>query len=190
MKKYTVLCLLLVGSLINAMLEEYDPNPPLMTAIDEKNLPEATRLLEEGADPNERDSATRTPLSFAIDAKDPILTELLLEHGADPNAIGMIRSKDNWKELDDAIDWGTEQLVRLLLKYGADPFRLKRVHKKASTSERKKVKQRILLVQAERMKRITSLLLCLKKESRDNLLDLPAEIREMIKGAVQEICTK
>jgi len=198
MKKCHLLYFFLVGSLISAgpakgmdgPRSEEVPNPPLMTAIDEENLPEVTRLLEEGADPNLRNSATCTPLFFAINKKDPILTRLLLEHGADPNAIYMPSSKDSWKELDNAIVFGTEEHVQLLLKYGADPFLLKKTSKKASPDEIETAKQNILLVQAERMKRVTTLLLCLKKEPWDNLLDLPAEIREMIKGAVQEICTK
>ncbi len=210
MKKHYILYLLVISSLISARPgmktaadeslpisswydteEERHPNPPLMTAIMEGNIPEVTRLLEEGADPNERNSATCTPLSFATNKRDPIITQLLLKHDANPNAISMTKNHHSpWRELDDAIAFGTEEHIKLLLKYDTDPFQLRKNHKKASPSGLKQTQQNIILVQAERMKRVTTLLLCLKKESWDNLPYLPAEIRVMIKGAVQEICTK
>ncbi len=207
MKKHYILCLLVISSLMSARPgikvadelwsisswnnteETYRSNPPLMTAIDEKNLPKVTSLLEEGADPNKRNLATCTPLAFATKKKNPILTQLLLEHGANPNAISMTKNRTPWRELDDAISFGTEEHVRLLLKYGANPFQLKKSHKK-TTLLFPEDNKKILLVQKERIKRVSTLLLCLKKESWDNLPYLPAEVSEMIKGAVQEICTK
>ena len=204
MKKHYILYLLVISSLISARpgmktaaallpkssWYKRDPNPPLITAIMEGNIPEVTRLLEEGADPNERNSTTGSPLFFATNKKDPIITQLLLKHGANPNAISMTKNLSPWRELDNAIAFGTEEHIKLLLKYDTDPFQLRENHKKASPSGLKQTQQNIILVQAERMKRVTTLLLCLKKESWDNLPYLPAEVSEMIKGAVQEICTK
>ncbi len=208
MKKHYILCLLVISSLMSARpgikvadklssISSWDnteetrqSNPPLMNAIMNQDLPEITRLLKKGDDPNERNSATCTPLSRATAFnRDPSITQLLLEHGADPNAFSMTKSNDHWRELDATIARGTEKHVQLLLQYGANPFQLKKFHKKTTLIFPENNK-RFLLVQAERMKRVTTLLLCLKKESWDNLPHLPAEIRVMIKGAVQEICTK
>ena len=194
MKKHYILCLLVVGSLIDAMedfdplnspFEQYRPNPQLMIAIMKQNLPEVTRLLKEGIDPNMRNFVNCTPLSLTRDMKNPVFTRLLLEYGADPNAVCMTRSNENWKELDGVIAFGTEEHIQLLLKHGANPFE---IIKKTFVFEKEKAN--IEFVQAERMKRTTTLLLCLKQKEWDNLPNLPAEIREMIKRAVREICTK
>ena len=150
MKKHYILYLLVISSLISARpgmktaaallpkssWYKRDPNPPLITAIMEGNIPEVTRLLEEGADPNERNSTTGSPLFFATNKKDPIITQLLLKHGANPNAISMTKNLSPWRELDNAIAFGTEEHIKLLLKYDTDPFQLRDSHVGINRAER------------------------------------------------------
>jgi ankyrin repeat protein/mono/diheme cytochrome c family protein len=78
---------------------------------------EAVRLLlENGADPNLRNSANATALMYAVD--DAGKTRLLLEHGADPN----VRSDEGRTALLIAAGRaGASAVIRLLLRHGADP---------------------------------------------------------------------
>ena len=149
MKRYHILYLLLVDSLLCA-----GGNPPLMTAMDRKDIPEVTRLLKEGADPNERNNAGCSPLNFSFELENLFFTKLLLEYKADPNAV----DDCHWVELDNAVAFGTKEQVLLLMEYGANPFQATEDHKNSVLCKTSNAKKNIELVLAEQIKQITTLL--------------------------------
>jgi len=88
---------------------------PLMYAVLYGDADSVRKLLEHGADPNERNAAKATALMYAVD--DAAKTRLLLEHGADPNA----RSDEEQTPLTiAAASPNTGEVIRLLLDHGAD----------------------------------------------------------------------
>ncbi len=89
---------------------------PLMYAALYGGPEEIKLLLDEGANPNQRNDDGATALMYAVD--DPGKTRLLLEKGADPN----IRSGLGRTALVIASGWfGSASAVRLLLEKGVDP---------------------------------------------------------------------
>lgn len=75
------------------------------------------RLLENGANPNAKDSTWDTPaLCFALDSGIPELVELLLEHGAKTKA----KTSSGEPVLIYAVDKGKMAEARMLLEHGAD----------------------------------------------------------------------
>jgi ankyrin repeat protein/mono/diheme cytochrome c family protein len=90
------------------------PTPPLMRAVLYGDVAAVQRLLDEGADPDERNDAGATALMWA--ANDEAKTRLLLEYGADPN----IQSDHGKTALFIAAGRrGGAPIVKLLLDYGA-----------------------------------------------------------------------
>jgi len=73
-------------------------------------------LLEEGADPNERDSSGWTPLHTAATHGHVNVAKLLIEYGADVNA----KTLRGWTPLHFASAFRMPLLVMLLLEKGAD----------------------------------------------------------------------
>ena len=95
---------------------------PLFAAIDVKDYREVLRLLQDGTDPNIRNSWLRSPLLMAVygyssSDKRPRIVELLLEYNADPN----LSDLDAVAPLNAATQYGKYDIVELLLKHGADP---------------------------------------------------------------------
>lgn len=66
---------------------------PLICAVQNGRLLEASLLLEAGADVNVHDSETmsNTALSYAVEDGNPALVELLLRYGADPTIQGWMQ---------------------------------------------------------------------------------------------------
>lgn len=58
--------------------------PPLLDrAINRQNYQLVEKLLNEGANPNERDQFGSSPLEWAVDKDDTLMINILLNHGAD-----------------------------------------------------------------------------------------------------------
>jgi ankyrin repeat protein len=88
---------------------------PLMQAVLYGDAQSVRRLLDQGADPNQRNDAGATALMWAVD--DLEKTRLLIDHGADVNA----RSGDARTPLLIAAGhFDNAAVVRLLLDHGAD----------------------------------------------------------------------
>jgi len=89
---------------------------PIHDAAKQGNVENVTRLLNNGADPNEGDYVKRTPLHFAAGLGHENVTKILLESGADVNA------KDDQDEtpLHITAGVGHEQAAKVLLVNGAD----------------------------------------------------------------------
>ncbi|HEY0866710.1 MAG TPA: ankyrin repeat domain-containing protein [Fimbriimonas sp.] len=77
------------------------------------------KVLEEGADSNERTPSGGTVLGTAVTTKDAALAELLLRHGADPYLEDEKAHEGSAMRI--AAKKGNTDLVRLMLKYGGPP---------------------------------------------------------------------
>ena len=172
MKTSILLSLLLMSSFVRT---GYDT--PLITAIQEGNVQEVTRLLKDNADTNERNTCGYTPSFYALDGRPPIFIKLLLEHSADPNAYS--HTSKTCKVLDRAIIFGNEEHVKLLLEHGADLFQVM-----IENFDLMKQNNNAKDVQAERRKqRVATRLLCAKEIH----IDLPPDIVREIDGAMEKI---
>jgi len=89
--------------------------PPLHWAVEGGQPEAAVRLLEAGANPNERDVHGRTPLIAAVEEGDTRLTKLLLSRGAEVNVADARRRTP----LHVAAEDGERQLAETLLSAGA-----------------------------------------------------------------------
>ena len=64
-------------------------HPPIIRAAAARRYAEVRKLIEDGADPNERDKFSRTALELLLARGGPIdLIRLLISHGADVNSQG------------------------------------------------------------------------------------------------------
>lgn len=95
------------------------PDPPLIAAVNAKDVAQVQTLLAQGAPVDSADWADETALQIAILANDTTIVRLLLAHGADVN------HKDNEGFTPLALASGGEinsniRMVRLLLAHGAD----------------------------------------------------------------------
>jgi Ankyrin repeats (3 copies) len=64
-------------------------HPPLIRAAGARRYAEVRKLIEKGADPNERDKFGSTALELLLAREGPIdLVRLLISHGADVNSAG------------------------------------------------------------------------------------------------------
>lgn len=115
-----------VNSPINFYRFESGNGPLLDIAIFNGQLGTVDFLLKRGANPNQRDSRTRTPLGWAIGASRtevPHETRVqickrLLQGGADPNL--KVSSQEGYTPLHDAAFGGESEMVSLLLAAGAN----------------------------------------------------------------------
>lgn len=80
---------------------------------------EVLRLIEEGADVNDKDFAGTRPIHEAALKGFTDIVELLLEHGANVNARSGVEELDT--PLIDAVSNGHLDTIAMLLKHGADP---------------------------------------------------------------------
>jgi hypothetical protein len=90
------------------------PTPPLMRAALDHDLDAARRLLDAGANANERNQSNATALMWAVD--DEAMTRLLLDHGADVNAAS---DAGRTPLMIAAGLRGNASIVRLLLEHRA-----------------------------------------------------------------------
>lgn len=89
---------------------------PLMTAASFGDQTEVERLIAEGADIHEKDSAGADALMYAVYAGDMVVAASLIEAGADPN------SSDNYSTaLGTAVMYSDYETAKLLVEEGADP---------------------------------------------------------------------
>jgi uncharacterized protein len=88
-------------------------------AVD-KDAAEVQRLLDEGADPNVRDSAGMTPLHFACQMGATDAARALLEAGADVDSVDVHGNTPLWKAI--FASKGEGELIGLLRDHGADPY--------------------------------------------------------------------
>jgi ankyrin repeat protein len=98
------------------------PTTPLMIATDSFNVEKVKSLLDQGADPNLKNSDGDTALLLAIrwrhgEYVHTDIVKLLLDHGADIN----IQDKYGYTALIEASRGGGRTVIKLLLDYGADP---------------------------------------------------------------------
>lgn len=97
-------------------------NADLMSAIRERNLPDARAALDAGADPNLRVDGS-LPLNIAVSFGNVEIIESLLDNGADPdltNSQGTTALMEAAKGFsrDTEVD---AEIIRLLLERGANP---------------------------------------------------------------------
>ncbi|MDR2812829.1 MAG: ankyrin repeat domain-containing protein [Puniceicoccales bacterium] len=83
------------------------------------HLPIVEALIQEGADPRERDDVGDTPLHIAARTRNLYIAWYLLEHFADPDAWDDERRTPlHWAAWNNDFD-----MVRMLMSYGANPHR-------------------------------------------------------------------
>ncbi|MBI4962130.1 MAG: ankyrin repeat domain-containing protein [Desulfomonile tiedjei] len=107
------------GNPSTALAVRLDPQyTPLMEACAAGDIGVVKRLIENGADVNERNKHGGTPLSVACYRGKLDVAKLLLERGANPN----VRTPGSGllSLLMDACVRGNLDLVRLLVEHGAD----------------------------------------------------------------------
>lgn len=91
-------------------------NAPLYTAAEQGDTAIVRRLLNEGADPNERNQNGWTALMIAAANQHPETVKMLLEQGASPNIINLFgRSALMYAAL-----YGNTILVEQLIQFGAE----------------------------------------------------------------------
>lgn len=90
------------------------PEPPLLKAVLNNDLPAVQTLLAKGADPNSKNSQGSQALVVAVNRGFTTIAQALLDKGANPN----VRSKSDSTPLLEAIKGHTE-IVKALLSRGA-----------------------------------------------------------------------
>ena len=90
--------------------------PPLVEAVKNRDGAAVRRLLDEGADPNQRQSDGATALHWAVHRDDVDAVNLLLDAGADVNAVNRLGASS----LFIAAKAGHDDLIDRLLAAGAD----------------------------------------------------------------------
>lgn len=95
---------------------EVEGATPLMKAASDNDIELMEKLLQEGADINEKDSEGSTALHWAVFDGQYEAAKFLLEKGADPNTVDVYGSTP----LITAVFMEDAELVALLLEYGAD----------------------------------------------------------------------
>lgn len=116
-------------SVFKRLIEYYSsvyktPNPTdiktskLLLAILESNIKEASKLLEEGADPNNQHISGYYPISIASRWEEYEIIKLLLYHGADVNTVN--KNKYDTTPLIELSRNGNTVIGKLLLSKGAE----------------------------------------------------------------------
>ena len=93
------------------------PTYPLLEAVEEKDLVEASDLIERGADVNVQNEYGTPPLAKALRERDMAMVRLLLLNGADLT----IEEGHGWTPLQLAAVLPFEPAFKLFLERGADP---------------------------------------------------------------------
>lgn len=88
---------------------------PLMKAVMDENLKDASALIKKGVDVNEY-NIVRTPLMVAVILENYDMVELLLDSDADPN----LADEQEFTPLMDAAMRNDLEMVSILLEAGAD----------------------------------------------------------------------
>eukprot|EP00898_Chlorokybus_atmophyticus_P009110 jgi/Chlat1/91/Chrsp1S03202 len=96
--------------------EEEDGEPTLHSCASNGDVETMKKLLEEGADKDEKDSEGRTALHFACGYGELDCAEALLDKSANPDAV----DKNNNTALHYAAGYGREDIVKLLIDSGAN----------------------------------------------------------------------
>ena len=97
--------------------EAIDPTLALQWAIaSKKNTGTIQALLEQGADPNCKDSSGYSVFNRAVTNKSLKIVQLMLEHGANLHV-----HHRSYPHLYEACRFEAPKIVDLLLKHGADP---------------------------------------------------------------------
>lgn len=135
MKKLYVIILLSMIPVIALPMQNPQEDTPLIKSLYAHNIPEAIRLINEGADVNVRDTQLREPaLVLAIELGDIQLIKLLLAHGANPNLPGgTTAGTPLMYAVASVIDQENPDLtvIKLLIDHGANPELKNRAGKSA-----------------------------------------------------------
>jgi hypothetical protein len=112
-----IVLVVLLGLLVSCGPGGIEEPSPLVRAVTDQDLARVERLLNEGADPNQR--TLTFPLQAAAARENIEILELLLARGA---VVQKAVDKDTgWSPLFAAAQDGPSDAVRLLLAAGADP---------------------------------------------------------------------
>lgn len=96
----------------------------LLVYVREKNYDMCVKLLENGADPNMKNSMDQTPVYFASQNCDERILKLLLDYKGNPNIRCRCGLSSVWTPLHIATYHGhrdIDNIVELLLSYNANP---------------------------------------------------------------------
>lgn len=93
-------------------------NKLLNKEIEDENIDEVERLIDKGADVNNRDYAEFTPLIDAVFKENNDLVEVLIKAGANVNSV--VEDADKLTALHAAVERGISKTVRILIEAGAD----------------------------------------------------------------------
>jgi ankyrin repeat protein len=93
-------------------------NKLLNKEIEDENIEEVERLIDKGADVNNRDYAEFTPLIDAVFKENNDLVEVLIKAGANVNYV--VEDADKLTALHAAVERGDSKTVRILIEADAD----------------------------------------------------------------------
>ncbi len=112
--------ILMMALSLHAQIPDFTPQTPLIAALIHNNPAEASRLLQQGADPNEGRFTGLPPVILAAARQDVELVRLMATKGADVN----VRDRSGatalmWGAFNDS---GDAAMVEALISLGADPL--------------------------------------------------------------------
>lgn len=138
------LMILAFALIANALgqIPDFTPQTPLLRAILVGDSPEAKRLLDAGANPNESSIIGAPGVLFPIMRNDQDLFRAMVAHGADVKALDMAGSSTlMWAA---AMEGGDPTIAQELLRLGVDPKTTNKLNETALTWATRRGNNRII----------------------------------------------